>query len=313
MGKRTNGRVGRPLARDYKEVLRKAVELLGVGVETRVNLADLASTVDCQRDAMGELLQVAEAVGGLNRHYVWNTERQKNGLPNGRFMVMAFTMSAETIIRRFTELTGEEFAYPEKALHALRRSGIRTGGSQGSARTTVAPPPPAPVAPPHVSGVIASVGEEAPSPFSGLRTFRKDEGEALIEAARQYMRRADFVEEELTRFAQMGITIDRAGIHFQTDERMESVLPLIDYIDRLKASNERMSARVSTDADATLRQKLAQVQAELTAERDALRSTKETLQRLSEEYRLKLQSKDRRIKELEDRVPTTTTSAHPLA
>jgi phosphopantetheinyl transferase (holo-ACP synthase) len=89
----------------------------------------------------------------------------------------------------------------------------------------------APVAPPT-----------PPTPFAALRPLKRDEAKALVEAARQYEQRMAFVLEEVEKFRQHGLTLDPAVVGLPRDERLESVIPVLDYVSRIERENERLQS-----------------------------------------------------------------------
>lgn len=95
--------------------------------------------------------------------------------------------------------------------------------------------------------VRAIAGPEPEKPMEALREIRKDEPEALIEAARQYTNRGAAVQAKMKELAELGVTVDAdllaKAIHFETDERLETIAAILPLIDRL----ERQAARVAED------------------------------------------------------------------
>jgi hypothetical protein len=102
---------------------------------------------------------------------------------------------------------------------------------------------------------VAIVGDDKPEPLAALAPARKDEGLALIEAARQYRRRDQGVIEHLDAIEALGIKVDRAAalgaIELTRDERLEAVGDVLDYIDQIERENAR-SARWHDERKALL-------------------------------------------------------------
>lgn len=87
--------------------------------------------------------------------------------------------------------------------------------------------------------VEAVVGPDAPSPFEGLRALKRDEPAALVEAARQYEHRQDFVLERLVEIEKLGVTIDREkvmkAIKLDRDDELEGIVKVLPYVGELEA------------------------------------------------------------------------------
>ncbi len=88
--------------------------------------------------------------------------------------------------------------------------------------------------------VRAIAGPEPESPMASLRSIRKDEPEALIEAARQYANRTSEVTAHIEALRGLGVEVDMdkvmAGISLTPDPELELVGRLLPYIDRLERS-----------------------------------------------------------------------------
>lgn len=90
----------------------------------------------------------------------------------------------------------------------------------------------------------AIVGPEARSPFEALRSERKDESSALVEAARQYVDRRNVIRRAFAEMEKQGITVDWSQmdkvVSVETDDRLESVAALLPYITTLEKRIERL-------------------------------------------------------------------------
>jgi hypothetical protein len=82
--------------------------------------------------------------------------------------------------------------------------------------------------------------DEPESPFAVLKPLKRDEQAALIEAARQYRGRKEFIDEEIERFAKHGLKLDPAAVGIPRDERLDHILLVLDYVTRLERENERL-------------------------------------------------------------------------
>lgn len=104
---------------------------------------------------------------------------------------------------------------------------------------------------------VAIVGEDAPkglgshidpATLASLRSTRKDESAALVEAARQYSTRTSTVLDMLdgleAQAKELGITFDKEAtakmFSFDRDERLETVLLTLPYVDTLLQENRRL-------------------------------------------------------------------------
>jgi len=89
--------------------------------------------------------------------------------------------------------------------------------------------------------VRAIAGPEPESPFAVLRSLRKDESGALVEAARQYANRAKLVDQKLGELEAAGIHIDRSAVKMDKDEVLESVALTLPYITSLESTLHNLS------------------------------------------------------------------------
>lgn len=119
--------------------------------------------------------------------------------------------------------------------------------------------------------VAAIAGPDAPTPFEVLRTIRRDDIEALIEAARQYAGRNEAINTKFDELAKLGISIDREkamkAIHVERDPMLESVARVLPYIERLEKRLER--AEADRDELLTLRRDNQRLSSEYNREKEA--------------------------------------------
>lgn len=100
--------------------------------------------------------------------------------------------------------------------------------------------------------VRAVSGPEAPSPFVALAPLRRDEAQALLSAAAQYLNRSEVLSKQFdslkTAAAALGITIDietvMKSVSFDRDERLEHIALVVPFVRGLEAAVERLSAQV---------------------------------------------------------------------
>jgi hypothetical protein len=137
----------------------------------------------------------------------------------------------------------------EKGARAIANHFARGGFLKVKAKGNqkLAAPAPRPVDPERVAirtdaqdrPVEAVVGPDAPNPFAGLRALRKSEPAALVEAARQYNNRQDFVISRLVEMEKLGVVIDREkvmkGIKLERDDELEGIVKVLPFIDELEA------------------------------------------------------------------------------
>jgi hypothetical protein len=125
--------------------------------------------------------------------------------------------------------------------------------------------------------VEAIAGPDAPSPFESLRAIRKDDVQALIEAAKQYANRKDAVRQSFANLEKLGIKIDMdkamSAVEFSENPYLEGVSILLPYLSTLEAQiNQSNTWKVEVS---TLRREKGQLQ-------DLFNREKEANKRLSE-------------------------------
>ena len=87
----------------------------------------------------------------------------------------------------------------------------------------------------------AVVGPDAPNPMADLAPLRKSEPRALIESAKQYRGRKDLKTQKLKELRDGGITISDEAIPLPIDERLEVLLLVLPYVERLERHEERIA------------------------------------------------------------------------
>jgi hypothetical protein len=112
----------------------------------------------------------------------------------------------------------------------------------------------------------AIAGPEPESPFAVLRSLRKDESGALIEAARQYANRAKLVDQKLGELEAAGIHVDRSAVTLPKDPVLDAVSLILPFINSLENTLHNFSEQ--NDA---LRRKMADY--------DQMKRSYETLKR----------------------------------
>lgn len=87
----------------------------------------------------------------------------------------------------------------------------------------------------------AVAGPDAPSPMADLAPLRKSEPRALIESAKQYRGRKDLKAQKLKELREGGISISDEAIPLPIDERLEVLLLVLPYVERLERHEERIA------------------------------------------------------------------------
>lgn len=182
----------------------------------------------------------------------------------------------------FTRLTDEAETYRLLDAHFARGGSWRYRGDRPDWRNPdrlVSERPKAKVVKPTrmvVAGgpsedeTVAIAGPDPVSVMERLAPARKDEGLALIEAARQYQNRNQAVIDSFKALEDLGIAVDREkamkAVKLPRDERLEAVSDVLDYIAQLERENARLT-RYSDDR----RLLLSQI-AELRGENERLKA-----------------------------------------
>jgi len=124
-------------------------------------------------------------------------------------------------------------------------------------------------------GVVRAIaGPEPEQPMAALAPLRKDDAEALIEAARQYANRSTEVSKHIEALRSLGVEVDvtkvMEGVKMTVDPTLETIMVILPVIDRLQSSNERLRG-LASGADAALRESRNMAET-LRKERDALKA-----------------------------------------
>lgn len=128
---------------------------------------------------------------------------------------------------------------------------------------------------------VAIVGDDAPKPMESLRSIRKNDAEALIEAARQHLNRGSAVDAKIKELESLGLVVDhdalRSAIQLQPDAVLDAVAQLLPEWDRMDRTVTRLSAEASQwhAEQVELRREVGQL-------REAFNREKAANQRLSE-------------------------------
>jgi cell division septum initiation protein DivIVA len=127
----------------------------------------------------------------------------------------------------------------------------------------------------------AIAGPDSVSPFEALRPMRKDEAEALLEAARQYAHRGDALATKLGELEALGIHIDfdkmADAVSMEPDPILAAVAGLLPMVDRMLAANQRL-----TEEREAMRNELVEKRRETGVLAQEVNNLKDANRRLSE-------------------------------
>lgn len=87
--------------------------------------------------------------------------------------------------------------------------------------------------------VRAIAGPDAPSPFAVLAPLRKSESGALVAAAQQYRDRHALLATKLKELREAGINVDEKAITLARDERLETIMLVLPYIEDLTSHDTK--------------------------------------------------------------------------
>lgn len=266
---------------DYRDTLQRIYEHIGgLNVEYETSSGALAKELGVSPSAVGRIRTFAERIGGMSVRFKAN---MVDGEIRGRKAIWMFIHTPEWMLQR---------ARDEWGFTAFDNANLETrmpGRGQKSRQKDAPKAPPAEPAP----------ETQAAQGAAAIRT-RITEPEALIAAIKQYMGREAFIEEKIAEFAEMGIEIDVDAIKFEPSERYEFAIPLVEHIEKQERTLDRLRARQADTAQAE-RDKgtIQEFQRELGEAREDLRKARSAMEALQQEYRVKSQAQDRRIRELE--------------
>lgn len=118
---------------------------------------------------------------------------------------------------------------------------------------------------PDETKLVASIGEEVTvRPFDKLKPMRRDEQEALVAAARQYVDRRNMLRATIEQLERAGITANPDSFNFIEDQRLEHVSLVLPVIDRLRSQIETLETRIEayTNQARPLRERIAELEEE---------------------------------------------------
>ena len=290
----------------YEGVITQMIEYCGgVGVEKQTSTRDICDALGLAYGVASDLRKVAERTGGMTTRYSGGPKGALGRRAHWTFLHDEKWIADQALAQWDVRLTAYDI---EKKMPKDYRFNQSTRKA-----------PHKPSDPPGINGVDPRPTIDDTTEFKNTGqkyvikdettdmevkmrlagASRKDEGEALIEAARQYAGREEFIKEELKRFAEMGITIDETAIKVEKDDRLEGVAVLLPYIDRLKRSIERQSKALDEVQETGKNAKrVEQLEQDLADRNDDIRKVRHAHEELKNQKRLKLQEKDREIQHL---------------
>lgn len=266
-----------------EEVLKTATtawkalaNILPLNTEQEFSSTNLAETAKINQASAGRALRFMRGLKLI-------TYRSEYGaLPNGgqkvymtRFVELDEGMT--TIYKHFD--AGRSYSYFESGQPGggpiIPRSKADRIAQANARQAELAETAPVTIARSDREEVRAIAGPEPEKPMESLREIRKDEPEALIEAARQYTNRGAAVQAKMRELADLGVTVDAdmlaKAIHFEVDERLETIAAILPLIDRL----ERQGVRNAGDREELM--ELRRSVSVLTKERNALQAANKRL------------------------------------
>ena len=241
---------------------RRTLDVIYDRLEIGVEKADMSAKRLGEEIGVGErtmvYVSVFEDLGILSRRMVFGTPT--NGLSFGRHWYWTLIVTKEEAVKlleasqvarieqaqKNTE-AGNQRRKQKRAEEADRRSSdwISTAIATDPAEETRA------ISGPDPDRRLGSLMS------SSITALRKDESAALIAAARQYYSRVGSILkkiDELARLTQeVGVAFDRdkaiESIQYDVDERLEIVVDLLPYIDKLEMSVDRLSKQLVDQAE----------------------------------------------------------------
>ena len=301
---------------DYLAVLERMIEHCGgVNEEQRTSSAICSEALGVSQSVVADLRKVAERTGGMTSRYEGGPKGEGGRRAYWKFVHDHLWIQAQAKKQFGIKLTAYDIE------HKMPRD-YRYNQAQRTKPIPADAPPPIKGSPdprptrhfePDAEGVmtpanqipVKETGETAEptdmeAKMRAAGFTRKDEPKALIEAARQYMGREDFIAEELKRFAAMGITIDESAIKVEKDPVLEAVAALVPAWDRLTSTVDRQAESLRTvQPTGALQDKVNQYKADLEEARDQTRKVQHAYDEWKSYNKRKMQEKDRRIQELE--------------
>jgi FtsZ-binding cell division protein ZapB len=247
--------------------------------------------------AIADVRKVAERAGGMRVRY---EARYVNNQMSGKRAFWTFTHSADWIMAKAKEEWGID---PFNSAEVGKKLPVSPSylNRKAQAQALSSSKPTEDVSGEEITPEGPLKGSEGDGDWrTSLRQLRKDEVEALLEAARQYGKREEFIAEEIKKFADMGIRIDPRGIQFERREDLEVILAIDEYYARVKRANERLTDQLEHTPSTTKSiQTIAALRAEIEELKDERRRREAATEKLVSNYRIRLQDADRRIKLLQ--------------
>ncbi len=289
---------------EQDDAMRKLFTLLPKGEKIRTSVKEMAAILDVTPSFMQDINVALDFIGAKVTSF--------GGHPSGKGKVAFWTrvMDFQEAREALTEKGIDFSSHGRERINALR-------AEAGNPHPLYKAPPVTPEVAQQPEKVIqgtteegtrmAIAGPDAPRTLhESLVEVRREvaQPEALLAAVRQYAARDQFIEQEVKRFAEMGIELKPETLKVRKDPRMEAVLPLLPYVDSLERKVQNFAKRIDdlqkqTSGAGEARHRITQ-QAEhinrLVKEKGAL---DEQLRKERTEHIGRLQEKDREIRRLQ--------------
>lgn len=285
---------------DYNEVLREMVTAFGINQEARASVESVAEAIGRTPSAVARLRTFAERVGGLKVRYSAVVGEDGNSFL-GRSAYWTFIHDPEWMAKEAKRLWDMPYI-SHGNLDKYMPAGENTKNGKHFDNSSIDRER-RPSEPEQQQDEPSGIAQK-------LRPFRKNEIEALIEAARQYAGRESFIEEELKRFHEMGIEIDRSAIHFERNEVLETAAILAEHIARLNAATERQAAIIANlqSTSPATTDYIKGLKAEVERLRREAASRESATSELIDKFRTKNQRLELRVKQLEEELQRVATA-----
>lgn len=283
----------------WDKFIAELVDLLGVNTPVTTSRTEIASTLGVSTGSFDRCSRTLRSLGLLKSRATSGGQRA-DGTPI-RSQEFTLTADAKTIletVKAHRMEFGDVYEAP-----ATRTDDF--GDVQRRQHEINEPEP-------HLEELedepVFSTGE-APTdnPFAVLKPLKRNEAAALIESARQYQGKRSFIDEEIAKFAEHGLTLDPASVGFPTDERLETIGLVVDYVTRLENENARLQSyaneanRTASD-DRELRLQIARQKEQLNRLVSERAEQNAAVQRLQNQWSGKEGTYMRRIEDLEQKL-----------
>lgn len=226
--------------------LDRIYDVLDVGVEARMVTNEMFAAPQLSAHTVGDYVRTFEEAGILTRRCEWlaSSDNYRFG-KRWHWTLQKPHAEAVAILDRIDE---QELEAADRNFKAAISTKVAKSKevrfTDGSAVRVVDGQP-----------VEAISGPDAPSPFDVLRPYRRivSEPYALVEAARQYRDRGSKIDSRINALleeaADLGLKVDEdalraAIVPVAHDERLETIVLALPYIEQLEAATARLLGQV---------------------------------------------------------------------